>query len=287
MNAASAGMILLCVFFSSIQNVLRKQYSLKSQGGSLTFNTMTVLFAGLFFLVTSGNMQFDLAFVPYSILFALSYSTAIIGVQLAISCGSLALSSLITNYSLVLPTLYGLVVLKEPAGAAQYGGLLMLAVSLYLVRGSEEQEGTIKVTPKWLISVALAFVGNGMCSVTQKAQQTAFDGVYNGPFMLLALGISAVAMFAAAWILERKEIKETFRKGVVYAGLCGISNGIVNYLAMVIVAFVAASIFFPVLTAGLLVITFLISVFLYKEKFIPRQIAGLVLGIFALVLLNL
>ena len=56
---------------------------------------------------------------------------------------------------------------------------------------------------------------------------------------------------------------------------------------MVIIAVVASSVFFPVLSAGQLILTFIISVFAYREKFIPRQIAGLACGLVSLVFLNI
>jgi multidrug transporter EmrE-like cation transporter len=49
----------------------------------------------------------------------------------------------------------------------------------------------------------------------------------------------------------------------------------------------APSVMFPVISAGGIVISFIISLVLYKEKFSIMQYIGLILGITSIVLLNL
>lgn len=88
-------------------------------------------------------------------------------------------------------------------------------------------------------------------------------------------------------VFERNTIVNALKKGTVLSAACGICNGATNYLVMVIIAAVASSVFFPVLSAGQLILTFIISVTLYREEFIPRQIAGLVCGLVSLILLNI
>ena len=126
-----------------------------------------------------------------------------------------------------------------------------------------------------------------MCSVVQNAQQRRFNGTQNSNFMILALIISTAVLLVLSLAFERHTILNALKKGTVLSAACGICNGATNYLVMVIIAAVASSVFFPVLSAGQLILTFIISVFAYKEKFIPRQIAGLACGLASLVLLNI
>jgi len=287
MTIHGAFLIFACLIFLCAQDVIKKQFSFKCQDGSMTFSAMVTFFALLFFLVSSGGFELKAEYIPYSLGFAFCYSTATVTGFLAIKSGSLALTSLIGAYSLVIPTMHGLIFLKETAGILQYLGIGILLVSLFLVRGSNDEKSNIRITPKWIAYVSICFVTNGMCSVLQKTQQRVFDGAYDTSFMIVALACGVIAMLIVSLIMERKIMLTVIKKGIVYAGLCGISNGIVNLLVMVIVAFVASSIFFPVLSAGQMIITFLLSVFLYKEKFLPRQVAGIGCGVIALIFLNL
>lgn len=106
--------------------------------GSVTFSAIATLFAFLFYFIVAGRPEWSSAYLGYSILYAISCAVTGIMGHLAIMNGSLAITSLILAYSLVLPTLYGLVVLKEQAGCFQYAGIALLLVPLYLVRGTDE-----------------------------------------------------------------------------------------------------------------------------------------------------
>ncbi len=279
-------LIFLCVLTLTVQSVFKKSFGQKAIPADFTYSGMVTLFALIFFVITGKNLIFAGEMIPYSLAFAAVYVGGTITSVLALRWGSLAITSLIMSYSLVIPTMYGLVFLKEPLGLGKLVGLGILCVSLFLVKGAAKPE-TKAVSAKWVIAVAVSFVCNGLCSVIQKQQQNAFGGIYNSSFMIVALAIAAAVCFLCGVIAERKHLKAAFRGGLLSAALCGLSNGATNYLVMVIVATVAASLFFPLLSAGQLILTFVISVLLYKEKFLPRQLVGLGLGIAALVLLNM
>ena len=123
--------ILLCVFTNSIQNVFKKQYNIKVNGGEFTFSLITSLFALAFFLVTTKGISFTFEIVPYAFSFAVCYAIATVTMVLAVKIGSLALTSLFLSYSLIIPTLNGLIFLGEKAGIFQYLGMASLLISIY------------------------------------------------------------------------------------------------------------------------------------------------------------
>jgi multidrug transporter EmrE-like cation transporter len=69
--------------------------------------------------------------------------------------------------------------------------------------------------------------------------------------------------------------------------LCGLANGLVNLFVMIASTIIPNSVMFPLISAGGIVLTWIISVFLYKEKLSMKQNIGLVLGIVSIVFLNL
>lgn len=281
-------LILLCTATVTVQQVFKKQYSLRCAGGNFFFSTLVSFFALLFFLLTSGKISLGTDILPYSACFAVMYALATVCSVMALEIGSLAITSLILSYSLIIPTLYGFLFLNEEITALKCGGILVLLISLFLVRSkAKDEDKTSKPTAKWIMYVLLAFVFNGMCSVVQNAQQRRFIGMQNSNFMILALIISTAVLLVFSLIFERKTILNSLKKGTILAAACGVCNGATNYLVMVIMAMIASSIFFPVLAAGQLILTFFISAFAYREKFIPRQIVGLICGIVSLVLLNI
>jgi len=277
--------LLFIIFGVSGQSVLKKIYSGKTDGkGLYTYSLITVLAALLFFIVTSKDLEWNAALLPYSILFAVSYSVATIFGILAIACGPLSLTSLITSFSLMIPTFYGLLFLNEPVSFGLIPGLILLSISMVLINKKEKNAA---VNLKWLIYVLLAFVGNGMCSVMQKAQQKAFDGSYKNEFMIIALITVSVIMFVMSFLKEHNEYKSYIKKGAVSAFFNGLLNGSVNLFTMILSGLMSVSLMFPLISVGGIVVTFIISKVFYREKLSKAQHLGFIFGVAAIVFLNI
>lgn len=281
-------LIFLCTISSTVQTVLKKQYSLRCKDGDYFFSALVSLFALFFFLFTSEKVSIEARILPYSFAFSITYALATVYALMALKIGSLAITSLIMSYSLIIPTIYGFLFLGESIKVSKIVGILILMISLFLVRNkSIEVESKVKLNAKWIVYIAIAFISNGMCSVIQNAQQRKFNGAENRIFMIVALAISTLILLIISLVFERDKMVNTFKKGMVWAASCGICNGTTNLLVMLIIATVASSVFFPVLSASQLVLIFVISVFIYKERFIARQIVGIICGLVSIVLLNI
>ena len=105
--------------------------------------------------------------------------------------------------------------------------------------------------------------------------------------MLLALAVVAVILFGLALFIERETLWLHLKRGFVWYGLCGSANGLVNLLVLALSLSVPASVMFPIVSAGGILLTTLLSVTMYKEKLSRNQLIGLGLGIAAIVALNL
>ncbi len=267
------------------QSILKKPYTQKNGGNGVYFFIALVSAAAMvFFAVTSSDLQFNSAFLPYSAGFAAAFSITAIFSVWAIAYGSLSLSSLFSSYSLLIPTVYGLVFLGDPVGVGLIPGLVLLMLSLFLIN---KTDGKAKLSAKWLICVAISFAGNGMCSVVQKMQQVAFDGAYKNEFMIVALAIVTVVMLVMSLWKERKDIRQYAATGWHRALICGILNGMVNLFVMILSGRIPVSLMFPLISAGGLVLTYIVSKFLYKENLTKAQFVGFLLGLASIICLNL
>ena len=81
-------LLLTIVVFVSVQQVTKKAYNLKVSGGAMSYSAASCVAALVVFLITSGGMlTFSTEFLPYSLLFALSYSVTVVTGMLAIMVG--------------------------------------------------------------------------------------------------------------------------------------------------------------------------------------------------------
>ena len=88
-------------------------------------------------------------------------------------------------------------------------------------------------------------------------------------------------------ITERKHFADYAAGGWHLALGCGILNGAVNLLVMILSGMMSVSLMFPLVSVGGIVVTFFVSKFLYKEKLTKAQYLGFSLGITAIILLNI
>ena len=283
----------------SAQGIIKKFYNGKTGGaGVFIFNSLSVFSACLFFVFSSGfKFDFNPQIIPWALGFALCYGASAFAGFLAIMHGPLSLTSLVTSYSLIIPTFYGLIFLDESASAWFWIGLALLCISLFLINSgkkpsAEEEEKKeegepVKITLLWAIFALVSFVGNGACSTIQTVQQRTFDGQYKNELMIIALLAVTVIMTVAACFAERKDIIPCTKRGWYWMVLCGVANGVVNLLVMVLSTRMKASLMFPVISAGGIILTWVVSRFLYKEKLSVGQNVALVLGIAAVVFMNL
>lgn len=279
--------LLTIILLSTAQNVLNKHFTLRQTTGRYFFTAFKLLFSVIPFLIMNrGIHPMPAAVWPYVLGMAVAFSSASIFTFLAICEGSLAKTSLFVSYSLLIPVLYGLLFNGEPFTVLIGIGLFLLALSIFLTRGADRSQK--KVTAKWLIFALLGALGNGFCSTVQKMQGVAFDGNYTSDFMIRMEIICSALFLALLVFTEPHEIKPSFKNGFWAPALAGLANGIVNFLVILLNGRgMAASVMFPVISAGGIVCIFFVSLFLYKEKFSVRQYIGFAAGILSIVLLNL
>ena len=273
----------------ALQKVTQDRYNARCSSGAFFFSGMISFVAMCFFMAINRNWTWNNNLLLPAVGFGLSYAAATVFVVLAIKCGSLAKTTLITSYSLLIPALAGLIILRESFGITMLIGLILLSVSLWLTNYRKDQEkNRERATLKWIVYLAIGFIGNGMCSTVQKLAPH-FQGadINQNLYMILALGISTVVLIFASFITKETELKSTVKVGAPLALLCGLFNGAVNSLVIYINPFIAASVMFPVLAAGGIILIFPYALLVRRETFTVAQWAGFVVGVLSVILLNL
>ena len=89
-----------------------------------------------------------------------------------------------------------------------------------------------------------------------------------------------------ALFTERKQMKQIIRHGWYYGASHGGSNGLCNYFVMVLTNSMNASLLFPLMTAGGVLLTSACSLLIFKERLTKIQCLGMTIGIMAVIFLN-
>lgn len=288
-------MIALVLLLSTLSNLVHqvegisiKKYNSKHDKGGSVFTAIVSLFSMIFFLITDkGGLDFRLSILPYGIISGICYCTASLATFVALGCGPFGISKLLLSYTGIFSISYGLFFRHETPGIFALIGIALMLVSIYFNR-SPKKENEQKASFKWAACIILTIICSGMFGVLQKLQQDVFNNEVNNEFMIISLGISAIALFIVGFIKDGKNTLYIFKNGATYASVAGLSNGLTNFINIIVNGMpINFSTLSPLRTGLGMIITFLISTFVFKEKLLKRQIFGVLLGTLALILINL
>lgn len=289
MSLINALLLFIIILSGGFQGIIRKKFAIRAPSASFSFTTGNMIFVLLFFIITCRNFTYPKELLPYSIGMATSFCVAGVTGMLAIVTGSLALSSLIGSYSLILPAIYGIVFLDEPTSIAFYIGLLLLLISLFFINFEPKGEKK-QITLKWIIIMVIQFFSNGANSIIQKLQQMDFNGLYKNEFMIVAIAIVVIVSFVMTRIFEREKAAYHFKIGFRYYAIFGILTGLVNFLVLVLSdpkMNMPASVMFPLISVAGMVLSLGIAKFMFKEKLSKLQLIGIAFGTASIVFLSI
>ena len=233
------------------------------------------------------DFEFNVAVLPYSILFAISFALANWGIIQSLKHGPTSLTSLMISLSLMIPTVWGFFFWDARLTIEVVIGLALVVGSICfcLLTGQKEEK---KISLKWVVYIVIACVSNGGCTIIQRTQQTAFDGKYGGMLMFFAL-LASVLFFVVSFLLsDRSDVKVMLKDSWFFPVAQGFCNVVLNLSVMLLATTsLSSSIVFPVIGVGGLIVVMIFSIFAFKEKLKTTQWFGVILGVVATVLLSI
>ena len=257
------GMIIGAVILFGLQFQLNSKYQGVSGNGaavSFLFSFIYSIVGGLFIFALNG-FEFEFNWFTVGIAAAAAANSI-----LYIFCSLKAFERIsLSMYSLfamlggmLLPFLTGLIFFDEAltVGKILCVGLIFLALTLTVT--------DVKVKDGWLYYIGVFFL-NGMAGVLSKLYgeapfEKSSSGVYSVWIAICTALISGVIL-----LLMNKRVKRPGGKALLCAAGYGLCNSLGNYWLVVALAFVPASVQYPMVTGGVIIISVLMAA-LGKQK---------------------
>lgn len=281
--------ILLCTSISAaiiqnaFSNIFSKKY-VKDKGDIYNFNFYTHLVCVILFLILAIKEQVSLFTVLLSIAFGFVTFLSFIFKQKALVLGPMHLTNLVVTSSMIIPALSGAVFFGEKFSIYKGIAILILIYFIFLsLKKSDDNEQ--KTNKKWLLYCIITFIAVGMIGILQKVHQTSIHKDELSSF----LAISFFMSMTIAAIMRKKsnksaKIDKTSLILAVVGGVCTFAN---NYINLKLSGILPSQLFFPLVNGSVIIMTSLISRFVFKEELTKRQTIGLIGGIASLILICL
>lgn len=274
----TALLYVLNVIFASGQVTLGKQYA-KMGGKADDFNISKAISGVVAFVImgafTGASFHFPTLLFGgfYGIFLCISMFTGFTAIEI----GPMALTSIISSFSLVIPLIAGITVWDEQMSTTSVVGVILMLSSIVMI--NVKKEG--KISPKWSALAIITMISNGVCSIIQKLHQICYPQQYRTEFMIFAFLVVLI-------VLTVKRLASKGKLAVSKTGLCaGVMNGASNYIVLILASTVEASLLFPTVSVTNIIAIWLISRVLFRERLKVTQLVGVIVGLVSIFLLNI
>ena len=197
----------------------------------------------------------------------------------------LSVASVSSKMSVVIAIVFGVWYYEESLGFIKLSGILLALIAVYLTSVKEKKETTVKQVS--LLFPILLFFGSGAIDTSLKFIETSF--VEEGGVPLFSATIFGCAFILGMTILLYQIVKGTFRfefKNILGGILLGVPNyfSIVYLLKALSTDGMESSTAFTLNNVGIVILSTLFGLFIFKEKLIWKNWLGIVIAIVSILL---
>lgn len=197
----------------------------------------------------------------------------------------LSVASVSSKMSVVIAIIFGVWYYEESLGFVKLFGILLALIAVYLTSVKEKKETTEKQVS--LLFPILLFIGSGAIDTSLKFVETTF--VQQGGVPLFSATIFGCAFILGMTILLYQIVKGTFRfefKNILGGILLGVPNyfSIVYLLKALSTDGMESSTAFTLNNVGIVILSTLFGLFIFKEKLIWKNWLGIVIAIVSILL---
>lgn len=230
--------------------------------------------------------------VLFGVLFGVFFACATLFGSYGTEFGPMSLTSVITNLSFLIPTVYACIADSIPMKWNLLVGFSLIVILFCVIAIPPKGAKQNRILPIWFPIVLFAFVSNGITAVIQKYYGAQHPEESLTTIMCIAYFTSALIFVGCFTFLAlRKPDAVPQRTECVNAlwlsVLAGAGSFGGNYLLGILCNTVAGSILYPCLNGGLCILCSIISFVFFKEKIYLSKVLAMIIGVVAIVILNI
>ena len=279
--------ILLAVSKSSLYNVYA-QKNKPTLGDTFRFNSISY---GVAALIALFGLLIQSQTISWStMLCAFFYAAIVVSLQTisitAMRVGAMSTTSICVMYGMIIPSVAGPIFWNETIGLLQIAGIILMIVSLWFIKGKAPTEKE-KLTKTWTVLAILAFAFSGMAGVMEKIHQSTPAKAEKLPFVFVACAAMFAFSIVSRLITRRKGEQILIKSTLPIAALSGIVIGLYSTVNLILSGKLDSMIYYPIANGGAMLLTVLVSVIIFKERFDKKRMIGTILGLLGILCLSI
>lgn len=290
------GLVTLIVILFSFQSLFTRLYSASYAGKDAGRATPVFSVCYGVFIAAASFFLGGMTFAPswQTVLLGLLnagmlilYNTSIIEAGNRGSYSFLMVASMFG--SILVPLAVGVLFLREALSGLQIAAVLLMLASLVLMNlRTLSLKGASKGYYIWCI---VLFMSNGLFNAISNLQTQVMDGAQRTEMLTILYLCSALAVILLECVRgQGKSLAAGFkmgRKAAIFLLITCLSATAAANLMLYVLTLMDSSVFFTIDGGGVLVLSILYSLVLFKEKPTWEQVVGMITAVVSIVLINI
>lgn len=272
-------LLLFSIAFASLNSVLLHKAKI-TRNDVFKFNFLcAAVWCVVLFIANGFKLQINNSVLIWGIIYGITQTLFILFKTLAMNSGSVSITTLVGNFSLVISVLFCFIVWGETISALDIVGLVLLMLGIILSTNKGSSNASSAKWPLYLILFLIFAAGVG---ISFKAFSKTGNSEYAGDMMIVAAVVMLIAYAVICLLTKNLNTSDSGtvnKEFVIFALVSGVLSCIYNRLNIYLSGALNAVIFFPLFNGGVIMLSTLLSVILLKEKLSLKALIGILLGV--------
>ena len=284
----------LAVTKVTLQGAFAKKNVVNDLDGTLFNGTIFLVVALIFsyklFSLDAHLMLYGTVFGVVTVFFQLFYIRSF-------AYGDISISVMTVNLAMIAPIIFSLIAYGEKLTVVRGIGIALSIFAIVIgtekitrsVDPSQTENEKIRRRKRLIFSIAASVI-NGFTMIFLKIFAKSEYGGKTQEFLFFGYVFAALLSGVLFLVIRARGKKLSFRPGkkmLLYAILAGVFLGLHQFVYMAALKKVDATVMYPCMNGGIMILSGLSGLFLLKDKLAKRQIAALCIAAAAIVMMSL
>ena len=285
-------LVVLMIAVYSVHGIFLKKFNEFYPGderdSSLSYTTILGIIVALISFAVSGfKFKFSLDCLILGVVCGLLVTAYNFSLSKAIESGPYSVSTIFQlSGGILVPLFATMVAFGEFPSWLQLIGIAVMFVAFVLICLNFKEKSTVQ--KGFYVAAAFVFLSNGFASFVMALADRVEEGAYSKEFVVITYVVSSLSSFIILLVTKRGKPLAAFRQtpmSTLFAvlGSLSIAGGI--NLLMVCLRFVSESVLFTVQNGGVLVLSGILSMIIFKEKISLQKWIGIAIAAVSMALL--
>lgn len=285
-------LLTISIFFETLKNGYVNYFGKKlfvTTKDTLLFNIVSGVGAIIFFVFSANVFEVSAYSLAMAAIFSLISAGAFYFSLMSLATGPMSASTLLVYMgSMVIPAVFGTLYYKQPVTELKIVGVVLMALSLVLSLNIKKDK---QMSGRWYFYSAASFVFWGLVGIVQQIHQNSdYAGEIN-EFLFWSFVMMTTFFVVLYFVMgNRENTKNGYAlksKTSVLVMASGVLIAIVYKINLYLSGAMNPMVFFPIVNGGVLLLSSLAALVIFKEQLTVKQKIGMIFGIVSVCLLGI